>query len=121
MHKRTVLIADNQDSMRKSLRSLFESQGWIVLEAKGGDEAVEVYNNFSPDLVTLDIAMKYGDGFMATRAIKKINSAANIIIITETKDKSMLTRIINAGVRGILLKPLDVEKMNQLIARIFPE
>jgi two-component system chemotaxis response regulator CheY len=83
-----VLVVDDSGFMRKriveELRALGHS---IVGEAKGGNEAVEMYRTLKPDLVTMDITMRDKDGITAAKEILTEDPKARIVFLTILKDE----------------------------------
>jgi CheY-like chemotaxis protein len=79
----SLLIAEDNEKMRRLLKSLLEDFVSDVWECGDGGEAVTAYNRHRPDLVVMDIRMKLMDGITATRQIKAADPAARIIIVTD--------------------------------------
>src|SRR4051812_26674557 len=78
-----ILIADNASFMRSCLKYIFENAGHQVIGmAKGGQEALELYGQLKPDLVTLDILMEGMDGIAALGHIMKEDPKARVIMVT---------------------------------------
>ena len=76
--KATVLIAEDSTHMRMILKDILIRDGYdVVGEAENGEEAVRMYNELHPDVVTLDIAMPEMDGIAALKAIKNEHPHAN--------------------------------------------
>jgi len=69
----TVIVVDDHDLLRESLRSMLECDYdlQVVVEAKDGQEAIELCRLHRPDLVLMDVRMPRVDGFEATRRIKE--------------------------------------------------
>ena len=69
---RTVLIVDDIPFVRKTLKQILTSHGYkIVGEAENGEQAIELYHENKPDLVTMDLVMPLMNGVEATRTIKR--------------------------------------------------
>jgi DNA-binding NarL/FixJ family response regulator len=79
-----ILIADDQELIRRGLRSLLEShEGWEVCgDAEDGDEAVTKAAALSPDVIILDLAMPRMDGLEAAREIHKAAPSVPIVLHT---------------------------------------
>jgi two-component system chemotaxis response regulator CheY len=78
-----ILIVDDSSMMRRMIEKLLTESGHtIVGEAKNGAEAVALYKDLNPDLVTMDITMREMDGFTAAREILKFDDAAQIIFLS---------------------------------------
>ncbi len=116
-----VLIVDDTAVVRKMIRSIYENEGWTVLEAEDGQQAVEIYKRIKPDLVTMDISMVQGDGITATQEIVKFDPKANIIMISASSEKALVIKSMQAGAKGFLVKPIDTNKLLELTYKLVPE
>ncbi len=106
-----VLVVDDTAVVRKMLKTIYENEGWVVLEAEDGVKAVEIYKRIKPDLVTMDISMVNGDGITATKEIKKIDPDAKIIMISASSEKSLVLKSLQAGAQSFLVKPIDQNRL----------
>src|SRR5207245_10349123 len=77
----SILIVDDEAQIRRVLRSTLSSQGYVIMEAKTGEEAVEALRKEKPDLVLLDVNMPGIGGIEACREIRRA-SEAPIIMLT---------------------------------------
>ena len=119
--KPAVLIADDSEVNRLILVKMLETLGCEVREACNGQEAVEVYEEWGPDLVLMDIRMPVMDGLEATRWIRNRPGGRNTPIIAATAgtfDEDRVTAL-EAGVDGFLGKPFResdlVEKIGEYV------
>jgi len=117
---RKVLIVDDTAVVRKMIRSIYENEGWTVLEASGGNEAVEIYKRIKPDLVAMDISMVEGDGLTATAEIVKFDPNAKIIMISASSEKELVVKSIQAGAKGFIVKPIDTNRLLQETYKLVP-
>jgi two-component system chemotaxis response regulator CheY len=115
-----VLIVDDTAVVRKMIRSIYENEGWTVLEASGGNEAVEIYKRIKPDLVAMDISMVEGDGLTATAEIVKFDPNAKIIMISASSEKELVVKSIQAGAKGFIVKPIDTNRLLQETYKLVP-
>ena len=67
----TILLVDDDDAFRSSLRGLFEVFGYRVVEALNGQEAIETASSKCPDMIVTDLNMPVMDGLTASRQIRK--------------------------------------------------
>jgi CheY-like chemotaxis protein len=109
--KKEILIIDDEVDFRLILAEIFVEQGYKVITAKNGEEALELIRRSDkfPDLITVDVNMPVQDGMKFREEILKINPHAPLIMISGFLPK---TANIN-GVRACLSKPLDkIELIN---------
>jgi len=117
-----ILIADDSIIIRKVLTTELEKMGHtIAAQAKNGEEAVELYEQYMPDLVTMDITMPVKNGIEALKQIKKRYKDAKIIMITSHGEEKLVMDAISSGAKGYILKPITPEKIQSTINKIFPE
>jgi two-component system chemotaxis response regulator CheY len=107
MNKR-LLIVDDALIMRRRIREIAEEAGWVVAgEAKNGAEAVALYQQEQPDLVTLDIVMPEMDGVTALKKLVKVDPQARVVMISAVDQKDKLTECIENGAIDFIVKPFD--------------
>jgi len=101
-----LLLADDHDVIRKSVKSFLSQQPDIevIADVKDGAIAVELAGKLSPDLVLMDIRMSKMNGIEATRQMISNNADTRIIILSTHSDKSFVEAAFKAGVLGYVLK-----------------
>lgn len=110
-----ILVVDDAEFMRFRLSRLLTSNGYEVVEAENGQQAVEKYRELQPDLVLMDITMPVMDGITAVRGIKALDAAAVIIMCSALGQQTMVIEAIKAGARDFVVKPFQPEKILQTI------
>lgn len=111
--KQKILIADDDAEIREVVRVLLESEGFLVVEAQDGLEAVEKTDD-SIDLILLDIMMPGQSGFAACLDIRKKTQAPIIFLTAKTQDSDK-TMGFSAGGDDYLAKPFS---FSELLARV---
>jgi DNA-binding response OmpR family regulator len=108
-----ILVADDEEKNRKLLRDILELQGYEVLLAEDGQQAVDRVLAEPPDVILLDIMMPKLDGFAVCRKLKTDPRSAQIPILMITGLTSRTDRIkgIDAGADDFLIKPIDREEL----------
>lgn len=107
---KTVLIVDDIRFVRKTLSKLLtEAHYHVVAEADDGQTAVDLFNRYQPDIVTMDVVMPNMSGIEATRKIMKKNKDARVIMISAMDQENLVMEAINAGARDYILKPFKSE------------
>jgi len=103
-----ILVTDDDPFLRSMLRNLLEEQGYVVIEAVNGEQAIEQFKQRRPDLILLDAMMPVMDGFTACRAIRDIDDGADtpIIMITSLDDEDSVDKAFSAGSLEYVTKPV---------------
>ncbi|WP_435126212.1 chemotaxis protein CheY [Halobaculum sp. D14] len=115
-----VLIADDSEFMRNLLREILEGEFEIVGEAENGVEAVDMYGEYDPDLVMMDIVMPIRNGIEATEEITADNPGANIIMCTSVGQEEKMKAAVKAGAEGYITKPFQKPNVLEAINDVVP-
>ncbi|HEV7133196.1 MAG TPA: response regulator [Gaiellaceae bacterium] len=100
-----ILVAEDETIIRLDLRELLERAGFdVCAEAKDGEEAVELARSEQPDLAVLDVKMPKLDGIEAARRILE-ERPIPIVMLTAYGQEEIVSRAVEAGVFGYLVKP----------------
>jgi two-component system KDP operon response regulator KdpE len=110
----TILVVDDEPQIRRVLRSTLSSQGYVITDAKTGEEGVESVRKNKPDLVLLDVNMPGMGGIEACREIRR-SSEAPIIMLTIRNAERDKVLALDAGADDYVVKPFGIE---ELLARI---
>jgi two-component system, chemotaxis family, chemotaxis protein CheY len=115
-----VLVVDDAKFMRMTLSNILNQAGHEVIgEGENGKEAVSLYRELKPDLVTLDITMPEMSGLEAVREIKKEFPSAKVIMCSAMGQQKMVVEAIEAGAKDFIVKPFDEARIVDAINRIF--
>jgi len=116
----TTLIVDDSSPMRRALRGILERSGFVVAgEACNGIEAIKLYRELKPDLVTMDIVMPQLDGVQTLRAIHELHPAARVVMVTAMTSMSKVQECARFGANHYIVKPFDEEKVKEVLGRVF--
>lgn len=109
--KINIMIVDDHDMVRVGLKmSIEKNEGFhVVIQAKDGNEALELYQEYQPDVVLMDLLMSDVGGVEATRRIIEVDPNAKIIALTSYDDDSLIHAAIEAGVISYLLKDISIQ------------
>ncbi len=101
-----ILIADDHDIVRAGVAGVLSHEpGFtVVAEAANGQEAIDRFREFHPDITILDLRMPLIDGLGALRAIREIDPAARILVLTTYDSVEEVHAVIKAGAQGYVLK-----------------
>ncbi|MDY6792262.1 MAG: sigma-54 dependent transcriptional regulator [Thermodesulfobacteriota bacterium] len=107
----SVLIVDDEPSILQSLGGLLSDEGFEVITASNGYEALKIIDSQSPDLVLLDIWMPGIDGIETLKEIKKGNPYIQVIIITGHGNIETAVKATKLGAFDLIEKPLSIDKV----------
>src|SRR5579871_4532838 len=111
-----ILIAEDETIIRLDLRQLLERAGYeVVAEAKDGEEAVALAGAEEPELAILDVKMPKLDGIEAARRILE-ERPVPIVMLTAYGQAELVSRAVEAGVFGYLVKPFREQDLLPAIA-----
>jgi two-component system nitrogen regulation response regulator NtrX len=107
----SILIVDDERSILQSLEGLLSDEGFEVMTASNGYEALKIIDAEPPDLVLLDIWMPGIDGIETLKEIKKDNPYINVIIITGHGTIETAVKATKLGAFDLIEKPLSIDKV----------
>lgn len=115
-----ILIVDDSADNVAMLSLDLQQQGYRVVTASNGEDAITVATQMLPNLILMDINLPALDGLGATRRIREhdVLREVPIIAITAFGTEGFQRAAYDVGVSGYLTKPLDLDRMHQLIARL---
>lgn len=104
-----ILLVDDSSFMRKVLRDILEKNGFSNFdEAENGEEGLEKFKSFQPDLVLLDIVMPKVDGI---GFLKEAGSDAKVIVISAIGQDAIINEAKENGAMGYIVKPFENEQV----------
>jgi DNA-binding NtrC family response regulator len=118
LHNR-VLIADDDSCVRGSLAAVLASEGYIVIPAENGQQALDLVNASSVDLVLLDLNMPVKNGWDTLEHLTREHPLIPIIIATARPNQ--LFTALNAGVGALLEKPMDIPVLLRTMEKLLVE
>jgi len=110
----TILVVDDEPQIRRVMRTTLSSNGYAVVEAKSGEEALDMVRKERPELVLLDVNMPGMGGLQACREIRDQSDIA-IIMLTVRNTEHDKVLALDAGADDYVVKPFSME---ELLARI---
>ncbi|HBG50061.1 MAG TPA: two-component system response regulator [Cyanobacteria bacterium UBA9971] len=114
-----VLITDDAAFMRMMLKDILTKGGYeIVGEAVNGNEAIEKYNQFKPDLVTMDITMPICDGITALKQIMASDPAAKVVMCSAMGQQAMVIESIQSGAKDFIVKPFQPQRVLEAVKKL---
>ena len=115
-----ILVVDDSADNVAMISLDLQQQGYRVVTASNGEDAITVATQMLPNLILMDINLPELDGLGATRRIRENDSLREvpIVAITAFSTEGFQRAAYDAGVSGYLTKPFDLDRMHQLIARL---
>ncbi|MBI1293819.1 response regulator [bacterium] len=113
-----ILIVDDAKFMRVRCARILSEQGFDVIEAENGIQAVEKYQIESPDAVLMDISMPEMDGLNALRAIRELDPAARVAMLTAMGQQNVVIEAIKAGAKDFIVKPFEPERVLNSLGKL---
>lgn len=115
-----VMIADDQELIRKSLGFLLDSQSGmaVVGVASNGREALDMVRQLRPDVILMDIRMPEVDGVECTRLVKELYPNIKVIVLTTFDDNEYVFGALRNGASGYLLKGVTVEELSSTVREV---
>lgn len=113
-----VMIVDDQTGIRRLLSEYFHSEGWKPVEAKNGQEAVNLLTE-SPDVILLDMKMPVMDGLETLRHVRARFPDLPVIIMTAYGELDLVHQAESLGISAKISKPFDIEALREMVERIY--
>jgi DNA-binding NarL/FixJ family response regulator len=115
-----ILIVDDHNIVRQGLVALLNTVAGfeVVAEASDGEDAIQVYRKFKPDVTLMDLRLPRLSGVDAITRIRQEASAARFIVLTTFDGDEDIYRALQAGAKGYLLKGVDVEELAEAIRTV---
>lgn len=117
MKKQKILVVDDEDIIRCMIRDILVPMDYDVILARDGVDAMEKVNNFSPDVILLDVTMPKMNGFEVLKRLKgnEETKIIPVVMVTALNEMQMRVNAMELGVDDFLGKPMDIM---ELLARV---
>jgi CheY-like chemotaxis protein len=116
-----ILVVDDLLYVVKFISSILKNEGYSVITALSGEEALQRFKRYNPDLVTIDQKLPDMTGFELVLKLRKLSNGQNvkIIFISGVYEKEVIESILDLGVNSFLLKPVERNKLLETIQQLF--
>jgi CheY-like chemotaxis protein len=115
---KTILIVDDTKDVRELLHFILAQQGYAIVEASDGEEAIKVARQEKPDLILMDFSLPVMDGLTATRIIKESEDFTDIPVICVTAHGSWVRQqALEAGCVDVIAKPVEFQQLTSLVSK----
>src|SRR6266851_5425529 len=115
----TLLVIDDEESVRYSFRRVFESDSVQVLTARTAAEGLDQIREQRPDVVVLDLQLPDRSGLEVFQEIKSLDPRRPVIFITAHGTTEAAIEAMKGGAFDYLVKPVDLDRLSQLLERAF--
>jgi len=114
-----ILVVDDSLIMRKKLKMILKGGGHeVVADAANGISAIEEYEKFKPDLITMDITMPILDGVSTVKKLVSLYPKVKIIMISAINQQNSVFEAIESGAKHYIVKPINNEKVLKTIDEV---
>ncbi len=114
-----ILICDDARFMRLMLSRIITKMGHeVVGEASNGEEAVKLYHQLRPDIITLDVVMPKMDGLNALRKILALDPNAKVLMVTAIGNQTMVLNAMRLGAREYVVKPFRIGEVVRALNKL---
>ncbi len=105
--KATILLVEDEDTLRRVMKDLLEQEGYRVCEARDGAEALEQVDRFAPDVVLLDLNLPNVDGYTVLAQLRSRPATRNlpVLVLSARGDEDNEVRVLRLGATDFLTKP----------------
>lgn len=107
----TILIADDEENIRRVVRLNLEAEGYSVIEAGDGEEALRRLEIDRPEILILDVRMPKLDGLAVLRQLQTDSSDVRVLMLTGATDEEDYLRGLGAGAVDYIAKPFEPEDL----------
>ncbi len=116
----TILVADDDRSIRLAFSNALRDEGYRILEAANGQSVLALCSRTMPDLILIDAIMPEVDGFSACKQIREMANGTDvpILMVTSLEDEQSISRAFMAGATDYITKPANFSVLRQRVARL---
>ena len=116
-----ILVVDDAAFMRTVLKEILTKEGHTIVEASNGQEMLRRYEEYSPDLVTMDITMPIMNGIEGVKLLKEKYSDAQIIMCSAMGQKIMVLDALRYGAKDFIVKPFNPDRVIEAVNKVLAE
>jgi two-component system chemotaxis response regulator CheY len=107
-----VLIVDDSMVMRSMIRDVLTKNGFnVVGQAKNGVEAVALYTQLKPDMVTMDVVMPGETGIEVIKKLVAIDPLARVLMVSGLNQKNLVIQAMENGAKDYVVKPFEADDL----------
>ncbi|MFW9780969.1 MAG: response regulator [Candidatus Heimdallarchaeota archaeon] len=120
MKKKGILVVDDAKFVRNRLKKIIKNMDFaeVIGEATNGEDAVSLYKDLKPDLVTMDLVMPEYDGLQAIENIMKFDKSASIVVISAMGQELSILEATEKGAKDYIKKPFRDDDIYSIIENL---
>lgn len=116
-----LMIVDDSNIIRNRIERSIQSSDLsveIVAIASNGVEAIQKFNEFQPDFITMDLTMPQMDGLECIQKIIAQGTGTSILVVSALSDKATALQALQYGARGFICKPFNEQELTNALQRL---
>lgn len=115
----TVMVVDDASFMRQILKHMLQEDGHeVVAEASSGEEAVRLYQQLRPELITMDVTMPEMNGIQTLYKLRSVDPDVKVIMCSARSQKNTVIEAVQAGALDYIVKPFQRERLLEMIGKL---
>src|SRR5512136_2780316 len=115
--KERILVVDDEGNARQALKDILTEEGYDLVEAADGEEALLLMQSFAPAAVLADVRMPHMDGITLLKRAREQGSDAVFVMMTAYASVEAAVEAMRAGAENYLVKPLDFNAVQVVLAK----
>jgi CheY-like chemotaxis protein len=115
-NQRRILLTDDDDEFRTILATWLIDEGYSVVEATGGDEAISLLRENDYDILILDLRMPEGSGLDVLRFVQETSPGMHIVALSGYFDLELMKECKELGATFTLRKPYDLQELSAILS-----
>jgi len=112
-----ILCVEDEDGIRNTIATTLKYYFDTVYEARDGNEAFEIYQDYHPKIILTDIQMNNCNGIELVKKIRENDSSTAIIMLTAYSNEEYLLDLINLNINHFIIKPLNLKKLTEALLK----
>jgi DNA-binding NtrC family response regulator len=116
-----ILVVDDEQDIRETLKDILEKEGYGVEMAGSGDEAISMFSSVKPDLVLMDVRMPGMNGVDLLKKLRQMNAEVPVAMITAYEDVALAEEALGLGAYDYIKKPFDLDYLREsVLSKVIP-
>ena len=116
-----VLVVDDEQDIRETLKDILEKEGYSVEMAGSGTEAISKIDSIKPDLILMDVRMPGMNGVDLLKKLREINEDVPVAMITAYEDVALAEEALKLGAYDYIKKPFDLDYLREsVLSKVIP-